>query len=93
MATPTSTHNGLREYVLSADLADEIREWISDSDPDRNYHAVARLAKVSPRSISKILNAETCYSSIFLADRILTAVGSHLIHLDTVWRRPRGKCK
>lgn len=93
MATSTITHSGQREYVRSAELAEEIREWIGTDDPERNYHELARLAKVSPRSVSKILRGETRFTPVMTADRMLTAAGSHLVHVDTVWRTPGGDCK
>lgn len=82
---------GLREYVRSSDLAELIEEWTRVNDS--HYHELARRAGVSPRAISKILNNERQFQTVFLADRLLVAMDRHLIHVDTVWRRPGKECK
>jgi hypothetical protein len=77
-----------REYVVSADLADVVQDWLEGS-PDRTLTALADAANVSPRAISKVMLSATAGASgadlrtdtVFLADALMTAMGRHLSEL------------
>lgn len=76
------------EYVRTAELAREIRVWL-DADETRNYHALAEAAGVSPRAVSKVLNIERPYQTVFLADRLMTAMDRGVEELHIVRRSRR----
>jgi hypothetical protein len=75
----------LREYVSSSDLAAEIDDWVRTND--QNYHRLAERAEVSPRAVSKVINGDRPYQSVFLADRLMRAMGRYIYHLPTEWRK------
>jgi len=74
----------LREYVRSCDLAECIEEWVNAKPEERSYSLLADAAGVSTRAINKVLTATPYVQTIFLADKLMTAMDRHVIELDTV---------
>lgn len=73
-----------REYISSADLAAEISTWLQSTDS--NYHQLARRAAISPRLLRFIFTGQRRYQNIFIADRLMTAMGKYIYHLPIYYR-------
>lgn len=78
-----------REYVESGQLAQMIESWLGKEG--NSQEALADMAGISRRAISKVLVRERPYQTIWLADKIVCAIDEDLSYLDSVWRTPDGK--
>ena len=79
---------GRREYVRTGELARAIEAWLA-ADETRSYHALAESAGVSPRAVSKGLNHERPYQTVYLADRLMTVMDRSIDELRVVRRKRR----
>jgi hypothetical protein len=80
----TAASDKKREYVLSRHLAAEIEAWVVANNS--NYHQLARRAQLSPRALRIILGRQRRYQTIFLADRLMIAMGKYIYQPPSYWR-------
>ncbi len=82
-------HEGPEPRVLITDVQQILREVIrpGDEDSGKSVALIAQRAKVSTRTVYRVLNPEEGKTSISLdlADNLTLAAGSHLAHCRLEW--------
>jgi hypothetical protein len=82
-------HVGPEPRVLTADVQEILRAVIrpGDEDTGKSVALIAQRARVSTRTVYRVLNPEPDKTSIGLglADNLTLAAGSHLAHCRLVW--------
>lgn len=87
---PVKTQPLTREYVDNEDLAQALESWFSRQEcSDASGRSLAGQAGVSPKALGKVMRRERRYQTVFLADKLLTAIGAHISELPTLWLSPR----
>jgi hypothetical protein len=87
--TTIGTKHKTREYVRSAELAALMDAWLAK--PAHGPTLLAQRAGVSDRAVGKVLREQEDWpwTALDMADRLLTAMGLHLAHVETVERPAR----
>lgn len=87
-------HSGVRERhagpeprVVTEDVQAILRRVIKPGSDEggRSVALVAERARVSTRTVYRVLQADKPTIGLDLADRLLLAVGSHLAHVRLSW--------
>jgi AraC-like DNA-binding protein len=93
MASPldfiTESHEGPEPRVLTEDVQQILRAVIrpGDEDTGKSVALIAQRARVSTRTVYRVLNPEEGKTSISLdlADKLTLAAGSHASHCRLEW--------
>ena len=81
------THDGPEPRVLTADVQSILREVIKPDDEDsgKSVALIAEKAKISTRTVYRVLQGDKETIGLDLADRLCLAAESHLAECRLVW--------
>jgi DNA invertase Pin-like site-specific DNA recombinase len=81
------THDGPEPRVLTADVQSILREVIrpDDEDSGKSVALIAEKARISTRTVYRVLQGDKEPIGLDLADRLCLAAESHLAHCRLVW--------